>query len=222
MAVAAGAAVSAGHAGANAAGLPNVSLEDISAKSTPQTALPADHIANSTIASTDTAPLVLPAASSHATDDTDSLIAKGEWFIEQEIRKHRPDFVLPCVGTFTSGFGIRWGAFHAGIDLAAPIGTPIFAVADGTIIESGPAAGFGMWVRVQHGDGTITTYGHIDTTLVQEGQKVLAGDQIATVGNRGFSTGPHLHLEVALHGTQKVDPHAWLADRGIQIGPYVG
>ncbi len=72
------------------------------------------------------------------------------------------------------------------------------AVADGEVIDSGPASGFGMWVRLKHADGTITVYGHINTSTVTVGQKVMAGDQIATVGNRGFSTGPHLHFEVHL------------------------
>jgi murein DD-endopeptidase MepM/ murein hydrolase activator NlpD len=128
-------------------------------------------------------------------------------------------FVLPTIGTFTSNFGSRWGTLHAGVDIAAPIGTPIVAVADGEVIDSGPASGFGMWVRLKHADGTVTVYGHINTSNVTVGQKVMAGDQIATVGNRGFSTGPHLHFEVHLGGENKVDPLPWLASRGISLGP---
>ena len=67
-------------------------------------------------------------------------------------------------------------------------------------------------------DGTITVYGHIDTSTVTVGQQVMAGDQIATVGNRGFSTGPHLHFEVHLAGENKIDPLPWLASRGISLG----
>ena len=84
----------------------------------------------------------------------------------REAAARRPLFVLPAVGTFTSNFGTRWGTLHAGVDIAAPIGTPIVAVADGKVIDSGPASGFGMWVRLQHADGTITVYGHIDTSTV--------------------------------------------------------
>ena len=63
-----------------------------------------------------------------------------------------------------------------------------------------------------------TGYGHIDTATVSQGQRVLAGDQIATMGNRGFSTGPHCHFEVWLNGTDKIDPVPWLATRGISLG----
>lgn len=132
--------------------------------------------------------------------------------------KLRPLFTKFTNGTFTSGFGTRWGAEHLGVDVAAPIGTPIYAVEDGTVIDAGPASGFGMWVRLRHEDGTITVYGHVNTTTVSVGDHVLAGDQIATVGNRGYSTGPHCHFEVWLHGKDKVDPLPWLASRGISLG----
>ncbi|HEY2762872.1 MAG TPA: M23 family metallopeptidase [Pseudonocardiaceae bacterium] len=125
--------------------------------------------------------------------------------------------VLPAHGQFTSGFGGRWGAQHYGIDIANSIGTPIYATADGVVIESGPASGFGMWVRLRHGDGTISVYGHINTSLVSEGQRVSAGEQIATIGNRGQSTGPHLHFEIWLGGVQKINPLTWLHAHGIDL-----
>ena len=75
-----------------------------------------------------------------------------------------------------------------------------------------------MWVRLKHADGTVTVYGHVDSATVQVGQHVMAGDEIAKMGNRGFSTGPHLHFEVWLNGTDKVDPLPWLASRGISLG----
>ncbi|KAA2254111.1 M23 family metallopeptidase [Solihabitans fulvus] len=131
----------------------------------------------------------------------------------------RAKVVKPTEGTFTSGFGSRWGSMHYGIDLANAIGTPIVSVADGVVVEAGPASGFGLWVRVQHNDGTITVYGHVNETLVQQGQQVRAGQEIATLGNRGESTGPHLHFEVWLHGSaaEKIDPLPWLAERGVAI-----
>ncbi|WP_225725554.1 MULTISPECIES: M23 family metallopeptidase [unclassified Nocardia] len=131
----------------------------------------------------------------------------------------RPLFVKFTSGTFTSGYGARWGVLHPGVDVAAPIGTPIVAVEDGTVIDAGPAEGFGMWVRVLGDDGTITVYGHVNTATVSVGQHVTAGDQIATVGNRGESTGPHCHFEVWLNGTNRIDPLPWLATRGISLGP---
>lgn len=153
-------------------------------------------------------------------------LAKGVAFAQEradrEARLQRPLFVKPTNGIFTSGYGYRWGALHAGIDLAAPIGTPIYAVADGVVTDAGPAAGFGAWVKIRHSDGTVTLYGHVNTWLVSVGQRVFAGDQIATVGNRGQSTGPHCHFSVLLNGTDYIDPQPWLAQRGITLGAYSG
>ncbi|WP_218020416.1 peptidoglycan DD-metalloendopeptidase family protein [Nocardia sienata] len=123
-------------------------------------------------------------------------------------------YVLPAPGTFTSGFGSRWGTFHRGIDIAGPIGTPIYAVASGTVIDAGPAAGFGLWVRIRHDDGAISVYGHMYDFFVSVGERVPAGMQIARMGNRGDSTGPHLHFEIILDG-RHVDPQRWLAVHGL-------
>ncbi|MGN2635857.1 peptidoglycan DD-metalloendopeptidase family protein [Nocardia takedensis] len=168
-------------------------------------------------------PQVLTVSSPANLGQFDDMLQKGQKFAEdlaaQEAAKLRPLFTKFAAGTFTSGYGARWGVQHLGVDIAGPIGTPIYAVADGTVIESGPAAGFGMWVRLLHDDGTITIYGHIDTSTVSQGERVMAGDQIATIGNRGFSTGPHCHFEVWQNGTDKIDPLPWLASRGISLGP---
>ena len=136
---------------------------------------------------------------------------------EREARLNRPLFVMPTKGVWTSGFGYRWGVLHGGIDIANSIGTPIVAVADGVVIDAGPTAGYGAWVKLRHADGTVTLYGHVNTWLVSVGQRVMAGDQIATIGNRGNSTGPHCHFEVLLNGTDRIDPVPWLAQRG--LGP---
>ncbi|MGB8388102.1 M23 family metallopeptidase [Mycobacterium sp.] len=153
-------------------------------------------------------------------------LAKGVAFAndraQREARLQQPLYVMPTKGIFTSNFGYRWGVLHAGIDLANSIGTPIVAVSDGVVIEAGPAAGYGMLVKLRHADGTVTLYGHINTTLVSVGQRVMAGDQIATMGNRGNSTGPHLHFEVLQGGTERIDPVPWLAKRGIYVGNYSG
>ncbi|MEU0883920.1 M23 family metallopeptidase [Lentzea sp. NPDC005914] len=134
-----------------------------------------------------------------------------------DAEKKRPKFVRPAAGDFTSGYGGRWGTMHLGIDIAGPIGTPILAAADGVILEAGPASGFGLWVRVQHEDGTITVYGHVNDFIVREGQPVKAGQMIAHMGNRGFSTGPHLHFEVWNPGGQKINPLTWLNARGVTV-----
>lgn len=153
-------------------------------------------------------------------------LSKGAAFAqeraEREARLQRPLFVMPTKGVFTSGFGYRWGALHAGIDLAGPIGTPIYAAGDGVVVDAGPTAGYGAWVKIRHSDGSVTLYGHVNTWNVQIGQRVFAGDQIATIGNRGNSTGPHLHFSVLQNGTNFIDPVPWLAARGISLGPYVG
>jgi murein DD-endopeptidase MepM/ murein hydrolase activator NlpD len=141
---------------------------------------------------------------------------------QREARLQQPLFVMPVKGIFTSNFGYRWGVLHAGIDIANSIGTPIHAVSDGVVIAAGPTAGYGMWVKLRHADGTVTLYGHVNTAMVSVGQRVMAGDQIATVGNRGNSTGPHLHFEVLLGGSQRVDPVPWLAKRGLSVGTFAG
>jgi murein DD-endopeptidase MepM/ murein hydrolase activator NlpD len=141
----------------------------------------------------------------------------------REARLQRPLFALPTHGIFTSGFGFRWGALHDGVDLAGPIGTPIFAAMDGIVKEAGYTnSGYGAWILLQHSDGTVTRYGHINSWTVSVGQRVFAGDQIATIGNRGNSTGPHLHFSVLLGGSNATDPVPWLAARGISVGAYVG
>lgn len=126
--------------------------------------------------------------------------------------------VVPVSGTVTSEFGPRWGTTHGGMDIAGSIGTPILAAAAGTVVEAGPEPGFGRWVRVSHDDGTTTVYGHIHEALVSQGQRVQAGQPIATVGNRGDSTGPHLHFETWDAAGNKMDPKQWLAQRGAGEG----
>ncbi len=123
--------------------------------------------------------------------------------------------VKPVSGTVTSGYGPRWGSNHNGVDIANSIGTPIYAVTDGVVLESGPASGFGQWVRVKQDDGTTGVFGHVDQSFVHAGQRVTAGQKIATVGNRGESTGPHLHYEVWDANGNKVNPQVWLNQRGV-------
>lgn len=125
-----------------------------------------------------------------------------------------PGFVRPVTGRITSNYGPRWGTTHYGLDIANRIGTPIRSVGAGTVISAGPASGFGLWVRVRLDDGTTTVYGHINKALVRVGQRVDAGDVIAELGNRGKSTGPHLHFETIAADGRRVDPLTWLERRG--------
>jgi murein DD-endopeptidase MepM/ murein hydrolase activator NlpD len=123
---------------------------------------------------------------------------------------------LPAVGRLTSTYGPRNGTIHFGIDIANSIGTPILSAMAGRVIDSGPASGFGLWVRVQHAGGLVTVYGHINESLVNVGQQVAADEQIATLGNRGRSTGPHLHFETHQDGS-KINPLPWLRSHGVDI-----
>ncbi|MFT3659925.1 MAG: peptidoglycan DD-metalloendopeptidase family protein [Gordonia sp. (in: high G+C Gram-positive bacteria)] len=173
---------------------------------------------------------VVPAASSADMTDYFDQLAVGKQLAAStkaaEAAKRKPLFAAPITAkySFTSGYGQRWGTLHGGLDLAAPLGTPIHAVADGIVKKAGPASGYGNWIQVKHSDGTITMYGHMASSgvLVREGQHVTAGDVIGLVGSEGFSTGPHLHLEVWKNGTTKIDPAPWLAKNGIRLNPFTG
>lgn len=123
--------------------------------------------------------------------------------------------LAPVDGWITSSFGARSSPFtgeptiHKGIDVAAPVGTPIYAPADGVVIFSGKRNGFGNFVMIAHGYGIVTGYGHNAQNLVSPGQVIRRGDQIATVGQSGRSTGPHLHYEVAING-RVIDPKKFI------------
>lgn len=128
-------------------------------------------------------------------------------------------------GTYTisSPFGPRGGAPHNGTDLAAPIGTPIYAASAGKVAEAGPASGFGNWIIVdftdENGNPASHVYGHMraQDLKVKAGDQVAAGQEITAGGNEGQSTGPHLHFEVWTGGTRlaggsPIDPQEWLGD----------
>ncbi|HMT50459.1 M23 family metallopeptidase [Rhodococcus sp. IEGM 1408] len=123
----------------------------------------------------------------------------------------------PTAGAITSGFGSRWGSFHNGTDFGAPIGTPLHAAKSGVVEAAGPAAGYGIWIRIRTDDGELLEYGHNDQNYVSVGQRVTAGEVIGTVGNRGDSTGPHLHFRVQDAAGQWVDPVPWLAAQGVLV-----
>ncbi len=116
----------------------------------------------------------------------------------------------------SSGFGYRIhpvtgkSQFHKGMDFAAPIGTPIYATGNGVVTFSGWGTGYGRYVEVDHGNGTVTRYTHTSANYVNVGDTVYANQQIAAVGNTGRSTGAHLHYEVRQNG-QAVNPQTYLA-----------
>lgn len=111
--------------------------------------------------------------------------------------------------TLSSGFGYRWGRLHSGLDMAAPTGTPIYASDGGTIQRAGWYAGYGLCVEVYHENGRMTRYGHCSRLLVNVGDKVYQGQNIALVGNTGHSFGSHLHFEININGSP-VNPRPYL------------
>jgi len=117
--------------------------------------------------------------------------------------------IWPVDGIVTSGFGLRWGRMHEGIDIAASTGAPIWAAAAGTVIHAGWLGGYGNLVVLDHGNGLATAYAHCSAILVGVGQTVAQGETIALVGSTGHSTGPHLHFEVRVNGVA-VDPLLYL------------
>jgi murein DD-endopeptidase MepM/ murein hydrolase activator NlpD len=105
-------------------------------------------------------------------------------------------FLWPVSGTINSGFGPRGSSFHDGLDIAAPEGTPIRAVAAGEVIYSDQLRGYGNMVILRHAGGIISVYAHNEINLVREGQGVARGEIVARVGSTGRVTGPHLHFEI--------------------------
>ncbi len=127
-----------------------------------------------------------------------------------------PSFA-PVDGWITSNYGKRVSPFtgeqgiHWGIDIAAGVGSPILAPADGVVIFSGAKEGFGNFIMIAHGYGVVTRYGHNAQNMVQPGQRISRGDQIATVGMTGRTTGPHLHYEVWVNGKTE-NPKKFILD----------
>ncbi|MDF5723777.1 MAG: peptidoglycan DD-metalloendopeptidase family protein [Rhizonema sp. PD37] len=177
---------------------------------------------------TDSRPDTRVATPQRSIDTTDSL---GKWrgttvspslpplaavdiYLPKPIDETTPTFagyMWPAKGVLTSGFGMRWGRMHKGIDVANSTGTPVYAAADGVIEKAGwNNGGYGNVVDVRHPDGSMTRYGHNSKILVHAGQQVHQGETIALMGSTGFSTGPHCHFEVHPAGKDAVNPIAFL------------
>jgi murein DD-endopeptidase MepM/ murein hydrolase activator NlpD len=123
--------------------------------------------------------------------------------------------IWPVRGEITNGFGDSADpfsgaeAFHPGVDIAAPMGTPVEATANGLVIQAGWETGYGNTILIDHGDGITTRYGHLSKILVVVGEQVKRGEVIGAVGMTGRATGPHLHYEVRIHDTP-VNPARFL------------
>jgi len=113
--------------------------------------------------------------------------------------------IWPSRGWISSGFGTRVSPFtnekefHKGLDISARVGTSVIAPADGVVSSIGEAIGYGKVITVSHGYGLKTRYAHLNDFLVKKGESVTRGQKIASMGNTGRSTGPHLHYEVYLN-----------------------
>lgn len=125
------------------------------------------------------------------------------------IKRGSGQLIYPVNGQFTSPFGTRWGRLHGGIDLAVPVGTAVRAADTGTVRIASWMGGYGNYICIQHTSSMSTCYGHNSRLMVNVGQSVRQGQVIAASGNTGASTGPHVHFEVRINGTQ-VDPMGYL------------
>jgi murein DD-endopeptidase MepM/ murein hydrolase activator NlpD len=135
-------------------------------------------------------------------------------------RKKAPAWVSPMPGAKnTSCYGQRWGVLHAGLDLAAPENTPIRAIGAGRVTAAGWAfTGYGISVVIDHGNGVLTHYAHMNRTAVSVGDRVKPGQVIGREGSTGDSTGPHLHFEVHKGMWNQVDPGPWMRAHGVNLG----
>jgi murein DD-endopeptidase MepM/ murein hydrolase activator NlpD len=126
----------------------------------------------------------------------------------------------PIEGRILSGFAQRTdpfsgeGAFHKGVDISAPTGTPIHCAADGVVVSSEPMGGYGRLVIVDHGGGVQTYYAHLSKILVHAGQDLHRGELVGLVGSSGRTTAPHLHYEVRVAGTP-MNPYRYLANAAV-------
>lgn len=137
---------------------------------------------------------------------------EGQFFEASGMGAQRSGLIMPVIGgRVTSNFGARrhpilgYTRMHAGVDFAAAYGSPIFAVGDATVAQSGWAGGHGNHVKLDHGGGFATGYSHMSRIAVSAGSRVRAGQVIGYVGSTGLSTGPHLHYELYRNG-EKVNP----------------
>jgi murein DD-endopeptidase MepM/ murein hydrolase activator NlpD len=229
------AGVTAATAGAHP-GSPSSAALDAQARSqTPSAALDAQARSQTPVsvrsaqASTTGTPAPLPPsvadpASTGTTEPTSAPLAFAR--VQQKERPAPPPPVIaqakwvhPMPGArVTSCFGARWGRLHAGVDLAAPHGTPIVAAGAGKVVLAGMEGGYGLAVLIDHGNGYLTHYGHMSAIAVQAGQTVKPGELIGKEGSTGHSTGPHLHFEVHKDAYKNpIEPTGWMHEHGADI-----
>ncbi len=150
-----------------------------------------------------------------AMEQEQSFVVLESFLKDQQVLLAHTPAIAPTKGWVTSGFGYRRDpftgrrTFHEGLDIAARIGTPIVATADGVVVSAGWKEGYGKIVTINHGFGYMTRYAHCSKIVVRPGQQVKRGQVIAYVGNTGRSTAPHLHYEVRIKG-KPVNPYPYI------------
>jgi murein DD-endopeptidase MepM/ murein hydrolase activator NlpD len=125
------------------------------------------------------------------------------------VRAGSGGLIWPVNGPIVSGFGMRWGRLHAGVDIAVPSGTPVHAAASGSVRIAGWVSGYGNYVCIQHSGPLSTCYGHNTSLAVSVGQSVSQGQVISSSGCTGHCYGPHVHFETRINGAP-VDPMGYL------------
>jgi murein DD-endopeptidase MepM/ murein hydrolase activator NlpD len=150
-----------------------------------------------------------------------SFVEASESLSSHHDRMQRTPSIMPTLGYLSSKFArsrihpiFHEARAHEGIDISAPMGTPIQASAGGLVVDVGNQGGYGLIVTLDHGYGLVTRYAHLSKTLVRTGQRVKRGDNIAEVGRSGIATAPHLHYEVMVRGQQQ-DPLKYIFPEGI-------
>jgi murein DD-endopeptidase MepM/ murein hydrolase activator NlpD len=151
------------------------------------------------------------ASSSEGTLRANRILDQLDRINDYSLAIERVPLAMPVQDDFryTSGFGPRWGRMHEGVDMAAPIGTPIYVTADGVVTFAGWQNGYGRIIKVQHEFGIETRYPHLNAIRVEVGQTVARGERIGDMGNSGRSTGSHLHYEVRVNG-EAIDPMIYI------------
>jgi murein DD-endopeptidase MepM/ murein hydrolase activator NlpD len=133
------------------------------------------------------------------------------------VRRHIPSIRPTDIGWMSSRFGFRTDpftgnqTFHRGLDFSVPLGTEVRVTGDGTVLAVQQQRGFGRVVKIDHGQGVVTVYAHLDQALVKKGDRVSRGDIIAKSGNSGRSSAPHLHYEIRIGG-RPVNPRSYILD----------
>ena len=148
---------------------------------------------------------------------------RSNWFEASGVGQSNGELARPTNGRITSSYGmrrhpiLRYKRMHSGMDFGGGYGAPIYAVTDGTVVHAGRNGGFGNFVKLQHGGGLASGYGHMSRIAVNNGTRVRKGQIIGYVGSTGLSTGPHLHYEL-YRGGRAIDPRSVKFVERAQLG----